>query len=228
MTTKALFQKELRECWKIGVWTAGIMLAGCLFLLRRNSMDLAEWKYVHSGLETMTRTYGIKSSLNEFDIFLLFPVLVTGIALAIRQFLVPFYTGEWGFLLHRPVPRGRVLAVKLGVAVLMLLPLVLIWLSCWLVVQLPGWFPTPTSARILVHGLILQLWGVVVYLFVADGALLHHHKPWKGIRWSAIALVVALSGSSMMSVASELAVFLLVAAVVCLASLNGFFLKREF
>jgi ABC-type transport system involved in multi-copper enzyme maturation permease subunit len=228
MTTKALFQKEFRECWKIGAWAAGVMLAFCLFLLRSNAVDLAEWKYMDGWESMTTRTYGIKGSLSEFDAALLFPIIIMGVALAIRQFLVPFYTGEWGFLLHRPVPRGRVLAAKLGVATLLLMPLVLIWLACWLVVQIPGWYPSPTSVRILFHGLIMLTWGAVVYCAVADGVLLHHHKPWHGIRWAAIIMTAALSGQCMNSVASELAGFQWLAIALFSASFCGTFLNREF
>lgn len=229
MTTKALFQKEFRECWKIGAWTAGIMLVYCMVQLRESGMRQAYWHYSESGWEGMKYNFGIESSISEDVILgLLFPIVIMGVILAIRQFLVPFYTGEWGFLLHRPVTRSRVLSVKLGVAALLTFPLILIWLACWLTVQVPGWFPTPTPARIFVNGLIMQLWGVVAYCAVADGVLLHHCKPRHGIRWAAPILGLFLFMNGIICTVLSAAAFQGLFLVLCLAALCGTFLKREF
>ena len=227
MTARALFQKELRECWKFSAWAAGIMLVGSIFLLRSSSMRLPEWHYSVSGLRMMGYGSGIEGCLSGFAP-LLFMIGSLGIALAIRQFVVPFHTGEWGFLLHRPIPRGRILLIKVGVAALLSLPLVLIWTACWLVVQIPGWYPAPTPARILSHGLVLLTWGAVFYCAVADGALLHHVKPWRWVRWAAAVAAFYLFGLSMESVAIEITVLQWILLVLLAASICGTFLKREF
>jgi hypothetical protein len=232
MTTKALFIKEWRECWKIGAWAAGIMLVGSLILLRVNCMNLAIWDfdgYSPSGwrmLEAGVNPKNVAGSLAGFKALLL-SMASMGIALAIRQFMIPFYTAEWGFILHRPVSRRRILSVKLAVAALLGLPLILIWLACWLAAQVPGWYPTPTPGRILVHGLILLSWGAVAYCAVADSVLLRNFKPWRWIKGAASATTLILFIMCITAVVIDTVVIQWSLLALLLAAIYGTFLTQE-
>ena len=213
------------------------MLVAGIILLRLNSVSRMNvdsvgiihlsdgWRYVAgSGLE---RAPG---SLSGF-VQLLMLMSGLGIALAIRQFLIPFYSGEWGFLLHRPVQRKQVLLTKLAVAALLGLPPALIWVACWLTVQIPGWYSVPTPAPALICGLILLVWGVVAYCTVVDVVLLHNIKPWRWIKGSAIAtttLFFVMFCLGMKITASETLLIQGGLLLLFLATIGAVFLTREF
>lgn len=230
MTVKTLFIKELRECWKIGAWAAGIMLAAGIILLRMNSMNL--WKFDHAHKTSWQFIMWETSASHPGSLTgfapLLMSMVILGTALAIRQFGIPFHTGEWGFLLHRPIARRRILSVKLGVAALLGLPPILIWTACWLLAQVPGWYPAPAPARILGLGMVLLAWSAVAYCAVADGALLHHLKPWRWIKGAAVVTAILAFSSCMDARYVETAFIQGGLLLLLLATIYGTFLTREF
>lgn len=232
MKTKAFFKKELQECWAIGAWAAGLMLVAGIVLLRINFVNLSQWSFGNSYMAgwrmfVSSHPRNFAGSLSGFTPLLMGGIGL-GIALAIRQFLVPFYTGEWAFLIHRPVQRHRLLLVKVWVAGLLSLPLVLIWLGCWLIAHFSTWYPAPVPLRSLGLGFVLLIWTAVAYCAVADSVLLRHIKRWRWIKAAApLAAIIFFFGNMYTTAPGTVAFQLLLLALFSL-SILGTFLNREF
>ena len=222
----ALVWKELWEC---GPWliVAGLVVLGLgtmevLWLAR---MPAERWlqapRTSHHGFQ--------KSCLSTVGVQLLTASLALGPVLAIRQFLVPSITGEWGFSLHRSASRARLLAVKVATAAL---GVAVVLGGAWTIVfwhaGRPGviWLPPPLGQ--LAEGWHHVAWGIAAYLGTALSCM--STARWHETRLSG-ALFVAAGAWCVFSGGFQLGA----AAVVCglcasvlLVVLAHTFLRREF
>jgi hypothetical protein len=227
MTTRPLFEKEFRECWKIGAWAFAVLLVAGAVFLRLASADVAAWSAHEVNMQMGLRD-GVPGSLARFRYILPLVSVAMAIILAVRQFWIPFHGGEWGFLLHRPMPRAKVFWVKLGIAVLCGLPMVLVWSACCWVANVPGWYRSPPAADSFAIGLVLMGWGVLAYCAAADAALLHNMKAWRSIRGAALLSAYFMAMFSLQFSAFQTALAQCGLVVIVLVAMRGNFLKRDF
>jgi ABC-type transport system involved in multi-copper enzyme maturation permease subunit len=98
--------------------------------------------------------------------------LAMGIALAVRQFWIPFFTKTWQFELHRSVSRSTILFAKmLTAAIGFCIPVGGIWIAMYMFACRPGVFPIPPSLRNFTEGWVFIGLGLLVYLAVSLAAL---------------------------------------------------------
>jgi hypothetical protein len=120
---KALVLKELRECAPIAA--AALAAYGCI-LAHALRVDMVFWP--------VPQEPDVPFVTDDFILQTTFVSLCLAIGLAMKQVLAESTHGTWLWLLHRPLKRGQVLAVKLATgggvfAVCAGLPILLY--ACW-------------------------------------------------------------------------------------------------
>lgn len=226
MRDRELWRKEGHECWPLAAAPAAVFLLVGLVLLRLEAVRSQDGRWA-LGVSLGSGGGMPASGLEPLAMAMTGLAIVGGSLLALRQFLVPTLAGEWGFLLHRGITRGRVLAVKVGTAFALLGgALAAVWSVLILIAGLPRALPYPPAAGTWREGLLLLCWGGIAYLAVADACL-------SSRRWYTTKLVAplfALGGFALALLASpaELLACLLTLGALCGLSLSATFLTHEF
>ncbi|MFA6186285.1 MAG: hypothetical protein WC770_03605 [Phycisphaerae bacterium] len=229
MKFNALLYKEIREClpYVIG---AAILLIAFGFTTVQMGVDP----------DTINNRYMAFSNANQWGwnlfrgyfiqpagVSVLIFTIALGIALAIHQYSVEFFVRTWGFLLHRSVNRGTILASKLLAGLLSFVPLLIIWGLFFLYAHNKRYFPIPPTERIFMEGLIFVAFGFVSYLAVAMAAL--NKAKW----YTTKTLSVAFGIWMFITLAVQWQLFwawitIAVATAILLVQIIDTFLNREF
>ncbi|HVX12469.1 MAG TPA: hypothetical protein VHC22_14915 [Pirellulales bacterium] len=194
---KGLVHKELRELAPI----AAIALLACFSIVGRSIGYRVP--FFDAGSQ------GAAFVLDEFVPCLGFVAVPLAIALGLRQTVAESLTGTWVWLLHRPLPRTKLFAVKLIVgggiyALCTALPIV--WYACW--AGTPGkraapfywwmtgeaWLVWLTVAALYPASFLCGVWpgrwlGARIFALVGAGAILFlfalgfHQSSWWPLGW---------------------------------------------
>jgi hypothetical protein len=180
---RALAYKQLREV--IGI--AAVAL-GCYLALVANLMGAKVFDWV-PGMPTGTQE--VPFTRDEFLSFYLWVSVVFAIALGFRQTVWESVRGTFLFLLHRPLPRGRVMLTKLaaGMAVLLACASLPILLYGWWA-SVPGNHASPFEWSMTAPAWRVALASPLLYV----GAFLSGLRParWFGTRLLPLAGAVLL------------------------------------
>ena len=165
MRFRALVYKELRECLPF--------IIGAVILQFAFGFTIVQMVIDPDHIDNYYRgwNYFNESFIGVAGGWLLAFSVALGIALGIRQYAAEFFIRTWGFLFHRSVRRGTILASKLFAGFLGFIPLAVIWGLFYLYAHDKRFFPIPPADRILWEGLIFVAFGYVSYLAVAMAAL---------------------------------------------------------
>ncbi len=174
-----IWQIIRKELWHNKLWMA--LALG--FILLFTTVIYAERfdKIKHYG----TKNYAVNSPINIWDLYndrstvmdirsfsaiYFFAAAGLGILVGINQFWVPFFTNTWKFTLHRPVKRGKMLALMMLSAAFMI---ALIAGGSWTVLwfKARSAFELPPTTMALAEGWLFTLEGFMAYLAVALAAL---------------------------------------------------------
>jgi ABC-type transport system involved in multi-copper enzyme maturation permease subunit len=165
MKFRALVYKEIRECLPY-VLGAAILQIAFGFTIVQMVIDSNHINNYYTGWNFFNDSFiGVAGG------WLLAFSAALGIALGIRQYAAEFFVRTWGFLLHRSVHRGTILASKLLAGLLSFIPLIIIWGLFYLYAHDKRFFPIPPADWILWEGLIFVAFGYVSYLAVAMAAI---------------------------------------------------------
>lgn len=104
---RSIVWKELRET--VPLATVGLLVG--LFVVSQGMLGVFPWSTTYEYSIPFVYADGALSMLN-------FVASVLGIALGLRQSVWESHTGTYLFLLHRPLKRQNIIAVKLGVGLL--------------------------------------------------------------------------------------------------------------
>lgn len=125
--------------------------------------------------------------LSALPQFMQIACLALGISVAWVQFGRPSWHHEWSFLLHRPIRRWQLIALKLlGAAVPLLLLPMLAWFWLWQsMMDMPVW---EFTAQQLFQGWLYPCWGYAVYMAVA--LTIMNKDAWPLLRSAPLLLLV--------------------------------------
>ena len=201
---KALVVKELRE-------SAGIIalaVLGAIYLLgEMTGTPVAPWQYAQ------TYAYPFVSDILSFNFWLIAGSLA--IALGIRQTAWELGQGTYFFLLHRPISRSRIFALKLliGAALAMTFSAAFILIYAW-------WAMTPGHVAAPIEWSMTQpawiRWIGVLPLYI--GAFLSGIRPG---RWFGTRLVPLVAGIGTALLASWMPWFWAALAISIIGSAFG-------
>jgi len=229
MKFAALIKKEFRESLP---W---VLLASFLYLM----ISVLLIKMVSTSGGPYYHRYTPGEEINQWSLIVRCPispaagwltvlVLALGVIIGVRQFWIPTFSREWGFLLHRSVSRSSVLFAKLIVAAVSVFGCFgLVWTAVYLYSKSPGLFISPPGLRIYFEGLIWVALGYVVYLGTAvSGVSMAKYYTTKlfGLAFAFFVFFVIPNQSSVLSA------FLIIsiAVVIILLHLVHAFTIREF
>lgn len=225
----ALLKKELRECMP---WTllagVGYLLIGGFFL--QLAFDMKFGRYLHFSPGSTVSSYTLikSSSLSSCGIWLAVISIALGLALGIRQFWMPQFTGTWGITLHRSVKRQTILWGKISAAVIsFVITVCLLWSIFFRYSQRPGLLPIPPINRYFAEGLIFIAVGFVTYLGTVLAGLSKAKWYTTKIFGLAFAAMIFIATGLQYRIVTAFAV-LLIASLFLLAQIVYTFLNREF
>ncbi len=189
MSSTALLKKDLREClpWLLPVLL--ILLAVGVEETTTRSWERTWSPYGGYGLWVRPDSRVCATA----GVLFVGTLLLAGI-LAVRQFLIPSVSGEWGFLLH-PAGRRTVLRSRLTTGLVSLLSLGGVWTGVFMRTLSPGVLQAPPPIDALAVGWVSVGWGCVFYLAVSLAVLVG--GAWWGrksapLAFALIALLAAL------------------------------------
>jgi len=171
----ALVYKEIRECLPYIIGAAILLITFGFTTVQMsvspNLIDYSYTKFSDGNMNFWGWNLFRTSFIHSASGWLLLFAVALGIAIGIRQYSAEFLAKTWGFLLHRSVNRGTILASKLFAGLLGFIPLIVIWGLFYLYAHDKRYFPIPPTERIFAEGLIFVAFGYVSYLAIAMTAL---------------------------------------------------------
>ncbi len=227
----ALLRKELREGlpWILLAAIALLTIGG--FSLRQVVVyKIFDWSRLDFPPGSTDNAYWLTHHppLHITGPVLFLTTIGLGLALGVRQFWLPYFTGTWPFLIHRSVGRITIIAAKFTAAVLgFIISQGLIWTAFFWYASRPGLFTPPPALRTFIEGWLFILLGLVVYLGTALVGL--STARWYTTKIFALAFVtiavftVVLQWNLIMAFAMIIA-----SAAILILQIIDTFLKREF
>jgi hypothetical protein len=228
MKFKALVYKEIRECLPYVIGTAVLLLAfGFTMVQITISSDFIARQYdsVRVGQWSWYLLRG--SFIQPAGVWSLIFSIALGIALGIRQYSAEFFARTWGFLLHRSVNRGTILAAKLLTGLLSFIPVAIIWVLFYIYAYNKRYFPIPPTERIFWEGLLFVAFGYVSYLAITMAAL--NKAKWYTTKKISIAFGIWVFVALMVQWQLFWSwIAIIAAAAILLIQITNIFLNREF
>jgi len=174
-----IWQIIRKELWHNKLWmalTLAFILLFTTIIYKDRSVDMkypTTRDYSENSEIQIWTLYNISSEVVEirsFSAIYFFAAAGLGILIGINQFWVQFFTNTWKFTLHRPIQRGKMLALMLVSAAFMIALIAgggwtVLWFKARSAFELP---PTTTA---LAEGWLFTLEGFMVYLAVALAAV---------------------------------------------------------
>jgi hypothetical protein len=165
MSFAALLKKDLRECLPWLLPALIVLLAVGLEETTSHPWEGTWNPYGGQGLWMAPDSPVFATACALFGC-----TLVLSVVLAVRQFLMPSMSGEWGFLLH-PAGRRAVLRSRLTIGLLSLLLLGGVWTGVFLRALRTDVLQVPPPTDVLAVGWVSVGWGCVFYLAVSLSVL---------------------------------------------------------
>lgn len=151
---KTLIWKELRENLKWAI-LAMLVLAGA---------ELYALHYTRYGQVDTQYNNGMTVAKDSFLMVTTFGCAIIGFLLGLIQIIPELPRDRWAALLHRPMPRGRILAGKIAAGLLLyLIAVVPPFLACVWQAATPGHFPSPFVPALALPGTADACAGLVYY-----------------------------------------------------------------
>ncbi len=174
-----IWQIIRKELWHNKIWMALVLGFILLFTTIIYKEDSEKIKYPTSRDYSENTQINIWVLYNEssevaemrsFSPIYFFAAASLGVLIAINQFWAPFFNNTWKFTLHRPITRGKMLALMFVSAAFMIAIIAgggwtILWFKARSAFELP---PTTTA---LAEGWLFVLEGFMAYLAVALAAL---------------------------------------------------------
>jgi ABC-type transport system involved in multi-copper enzyme maturation permease subunit len=228
----ALVYKEIRECLPYMLGAALLLIAfGFTMVQITVNPDYIENRYTQFSNINVNQWGGYylfrASLIQPAGVWAMIFSVALGIALAIRQYSAEFFVRTWGFLLHRSVNRGTILASKLFAGLLSFIPLIIIWGLFYLYAHDKRYFPIPPTGRIFAEGLIFVAFGYISYLAIAMAAL--NKAKWYTTKKLSIAFGIWMFVTLMVQWQPFWGwITIIIAAAILLVQIIDTFLNREF
>jgi len=225
-----LARKELREClpWMILAVLSLLVLGG--FPLWERVIAENEYRYPFPSPGSTVQPWQLirYSVLAGTGSVLLMTSIALGLALAVRQFWMPFFTRTWPFLVHRSARRSTALWAKLAAGTAALLfSLGAVWLALYLYACRPGLFVPPPRIRVFWEGWFYIASGLVVYLgaaLVGLSTVRWYTTRIFGLAFAALIVITTLVQCRLSLAFASVAV----GVVVLLSQITDTFVNREF
>jgi hypothetical protein len=226
----ALVRKELRECLP-GMMLAAVsllVLGGFALWVRVLPENAYRYPFFSPGSTVSPRQLTRHSVLGGAGLVLLMISIAFGLALAVRQFWMPFFTRTWPFLIHRSVQKSTILWAKFatGTAAL-LVSLGPVWLGLYLYAGRPEVLAVPPTLRVFWEGWFYIASGLIAYLgavLVGLGTAKWYTTRIFGLAFATLIVITTLVQCRLSLAFASVAV----GAVVLLSQIMDTFLNREF
>jgi hypothetical protein len=226
----ALVRKELREClpWMMLAVVSLLVLGGFVVWVRALPENAYRYPFFSPGSTLSPGQLTRHSVLGGAGSVLLIISIMFGLALAVRQFWMPFFTRTWPFLIYRSVQKSTILWAKFAAGTTALLvALGPVWLGLFLYAGRPEVFALPPTLRVFAEGWFYIALGLIAYL----GAVLVGLSTarWYTTRIFGLAFATLIVITTLVQCRLSLAfASVTVGVVVLLSQIMDTFLNREF